>query len=146
MNPIRNAPHEGTNFVIGLKIVTKAAMEDTAPRVPMALGLSLVKPKAVKGMNKSQEFFNVSINTSLWQFTNVMTFLTAADALKSFTELLRSSDGFKNDDFLSSKMCNISYRSLIKFAMIDRSQNLLAVRVQLAVSVFRNPLFVSHTM
>lgn len=57
--------YAGTNFVIGLTIVTNAANDDIAPRVPTALGLSFVNPRAVKGMNRSHEFFRVSMNTSL---------------------------------------------------------------------------------
>lgn len=57
--------YAGTSFVMGCTIVTRAANEDTAPKVPTTLGLSLVKPNAVNGTNKSHEFFNVSMKTSL---------------------------------------------------------------------------------
>lgn len=50
---------------MGFTTVTIAAKEDKAPNAPTALGLNLVNPRAVSGMNKSQEFFTVSINTSL---------------------------------------------------------------------------------
>lgn len=54
---------------MGFTTVTIAANDEIAPKAPTALGLNLVNPKAVSGMNKSHEFFIVSINTSLWQFT-----------------------------------------------------------------------------
>lgn len=55
----------GTSLVIGFTTVTIAANDDIAPSTPTALGLNFMNPSAVRGMNKSQEFFIVSITTSL---------------------------------------------------------------------------------
>lgn len=88
--------------MIGFTIVTKAAKEDMAPKVPTALGLNFVKPNAVNGMNKSHEFFKLSMNISLWQFTNACKCFKLDDKLKVLAELVSNSEGFKKVDLFKS--------------------------------------------
>lgn len=74
-------------------MVINAANEEMAPSTPTVLGLNFVTPNAVSGMNMSQEFFKVSINTSLWQLINIYMYLMLP--FKSyFTEEFRRSVGF----------------------------------------------------
>lgn len=67
-NKINNS-HAGVNLVSGLINAIKPAIEDTAPKNPTVPGDKRVYPSAVKGMKKSQQFFNVSTNTSGLSFT-----------------------------------------------------------------------------
>lgn len=93
---------------MGFIIVKRAAIDEIAPRVPTWLGLSLVKPKAVSGMNRSQEFFNVSTKTSLWQFTVIHACFMAIPQSNFIVVLLSSSDGLVIVALLSSRTFNIS--------------------------------------
>lgn len=119
----------------------KLSIEEIMPTTPIVPGLNLIIPKLVNGNIKSQLFFTVSINKSLWLRTNwtaspVKTSLGVTFLLSVFMIFL-----FRN---VLSKLFS-SIASLTRFKTMDSNQYLLPILPHFVAFNCMNLFLFNHT-
>lgn len=121
--------------------VYKLSNDDTIPITPIVLGLNLTIPKFVNGNIKSQVFFTVSINKSLWSRTNwtassANTSLGASFLFRVFRIF------FFRIAFIKLFSSNVS---LTRFMTMDSSQYLLPTWPQVVALICIKLFLFSHS-